>query len=194
MNQFPPPRPLTTLVSALGVDGVRDLALACGAIDIAAKPNQVWRCVLEEQVIIGYKTSAVVAGRDELAMDYVVSRLNHQADDDADDTTARYHAYAMAMDVRRTMTRSARADLETILPVYTELIARLFALDEVVSNATFRLLAIYAPAELRMAQIALAVYEHGMIEGLDAAAPALDEDDFYLPDVPDALPPMVSSA
>ena len=63
MNQFPPPRPLTTLVSALGVDGVRDLALACGAIDIAAKPNQVWRCVLEEQVIIGYKTTAVVAGR-----------------------------------------------------------------------------------------------------------------------------------
>jgi len=163
-----------------------DLVAASGALAIDPKPNQVWRCVLDEQIIIGYKTTAVVAGRDELAMAYVSARLHHVANEDAD--PAQYRTYAMAMDIRKVFVKASRTDMQTLLLRVVDLAARLANMDEVQFSAVMQLLADYAPDEQRAAVLALACYERGVQDGLDAAAPAFDEDDLYLPDMPDVAP------
>lgn len=192
-NTYPPTIALTDLVASCGVDGVHDLALACGAIEIEPKPNQVWRCALENQVVIGYKASAVVAGRDALAMAHVAAWLHYVANDEAT-PNARYRLYARAIDVRNLTQRLVRADVGTMGIIYAEMITDIAAMDEVEFEQLVSILLEYAPDELRTAMLFLAVYERGVQDGLDAAAPEFDVDDVFLPEIPTTPAPLVQSA
>ncbi len=195
-NVYPPTIALTDLVAACGVDGVHDLALACGATEIEPKPNQVWRCALESQVIIGYKTSAVVAGRDALTMAHVAAWLRHVAIGEPDEPITRYRLYARALDVRNLTRRLTHADTSTMGILYPDLVADLAEMDEVQFEQLTSIMREYAPDELRTAMLFLAVYERGVQDGLDASTPDFDEDDIYLPDIAPTppTPPMVQSA
>lgn len=185
-NTYPPPIRLAELVALVGVDGVHTLAQQIGAIEIAPKPNQLWRMVLDSAIIIGYAGSVVVAGRDELLMRLAAARLT-LAGGLADDAL-RHQLLVMdlAVDARMLMTpphRGAPADRQRAWYDHVRsLLTRCHDLDEDVFRALHAVCAQVAPDAWDWLEFVLTVYAWGVDDALDDLAP--DADDVWLPDMP----------
>jgi len=201
-EHFPPTLPLADLVASEGVDGVHDLALACEAIEIAPKGNQAWRVTLLSQVVIGYERSAVVAGRDALAMDAVAAMLRAKAMPSDDPIQSRYRVLDLALAVRDVFARALTvADIQSWMPKYMETLLRVLDLDDTNElPSLFRSLLAHAPETARTLDIALAVYSQGYLDGRDDTISIdIDEEDEsdadpFLPPDPPVNPKITKSA
>jgi hypothetical protein len=181
-TQYPPPIRLTELVEAAGVDGVRVLAAQIGALEIAAKANQVWRYVLDGAIIIGYANSAVVAGRDELTMRRAVALLRLASG--SADAALREEARALDLAVTARSLATARRDDDYFGHVQN-LVAHCADLDAAEAGALLHLLDAHAPAAGAWLALLIAVYQQGYANGYDVAlASPVSEDDLWLPEIP----------
>lgn len=198
-ESFPTPIKLTGLVASGGVDSVRELALSIGALAIEPKPNQIWRCVLDGAIIIGYKTSVVVAGRDELAMEAAAAKLRAAVPELADDAYVQEQAHALdqAMNVRKFVQQAPRMLPERIEEWLAPMMAHFSSIATPSQDVIIDHLRRHAPEAARFLEMARIIYRLGWEDGYgegyieSETADMLDDeedDDVYLPEAADAHP------
>jgi len=184
-TQYPPPIRLAELVEAVGVDGVKELAARLGALEIAAKANQVWRFVLDGAIIIGYSTSAVVAGRDELTMRRAAVLLSIGGG--ADDPAIRGQARALDLALTARTLAESRGG-EDYLTRVQGLMAHCAGLEEAEYTAVVGLLSQHAPPAAAWLSLIFTVYQQGFVAGYDLSESSWqepwEEEEPWLPDVP----------